>query len=131
MNYPEGPTTEAKIDSKDYDSLLVGMNDLGSVHIHGPFGDLDSKVKIAYLIGMHPLESKSHRSLFDELINHKNLNYCYYLYNIEVNNPDSETEGRLEGQHLAQEFVKPDIINKNYDLFVDVHSNRGSLGPRV
>ena len=129
MNYPEGPTTEAKIDSKDYDSLLVGMNDLGSVHIHGPFGDLDSKVKIAYLIGMHPLESKSHRSLFDELINHKNLNYCYYLYNIEVNNPDSETEGRLEGQLLAQEFVKPDIINKNYDLFVDVHSNRGSLGP--
>ena len=129
MNYPEGPTEKAQVDSSEYDSKLIGENDLGSVHIHGPFGNADSKIKIAYLIGMHPLESKSHRGLFDNLTSKDDLNYCYYLYNINVENPDSETEGRLEGQLLAKEFVAPDIINKNYDLFLDIHSNRGSRGP--
>ena len=42
---------------------------------------------------------------------------------------DSESEGRDEGQFLAQEFVKGDIINKNFDLFLDIHSNRGAHGP--
>ncbi|MBO6274397.1 MAG: adhesin, partial [Methanobrevibacter sp.] len=111
MNYPDSPTTLAKINSQDYDSKLLGKNDLGSVYIHGPFGNLDSNIKIAYLIGMHPLESKSHRALFEELTSCENLNYCYYLYNIEVDNPESESEGRLEGQLLAQEFVKDEIIN--------------------
>ena len=129
MNYPEGPTVDAKINSKDYDSELIGKNNLGSVYIHGPFGNLDSNIKIAYLIGMHPLESKSHRALFEELTGCENLNYCYYLYNIEVDNPESESEGRLEGQLLAQEFVRPEIINNKYDLFLDIHSNRGSRGP--
>ena len=129
MNYPDSPTTLAKINSQDYDSKLLGKNDLGSVYIHGPFGNSDSNIKIAYLIGMHPLESKSHRALFEELTSCENLNYCYYLYNIEVDNPESESEGRLEGQLLAQEFVKDEIINNKYDLFLDIHSNRGSRGP--
>lgn len=129
MNYPEGPTNKAQIDSKQYDSNLLGENDLGTVHIHGPFGNKDSKIKIAYLIGMHPLESKSHRALFDKLIEKDDLKYSYYIYNINVKNFNSETEGRLEGQLIAQEFVAPDIINKNYDLFIDIHSNRGSRGP--
>lgn len=129
MNYPEGPTTEAKIDSRQYDARLLGENDLGSVYIHGPFGDENSDIKIAYLIGMHPLESKSHRGLFDELIKREDLKYCYYLYNIHVNDPNSETEGRLEGQLLAQEFIRDDIISRNFNLFLDIHSNRGSRGP--
>ena len=129
MDYPEGPTYEAAIDSSQYDSRLLGENDLGSVYIHGPFGNENSGVKIAYVIGMHPLESKSHRALFEELTARNDLNYSYYLYNIHVNNPDSESEGRLEGQLLAQEFIKDDIINKKYDLFLDIHSNRGLRGP--
>ena len=129
MKYPEGPTNEAQVDSSQYDSELIGENDFGSVHIHGPFGDKNSNVRIAYVIGMHPLESKSHRALFDELTNRNDLKYCYYLYNIHVDNPNSDTEGRLEGQLLAQEFIKDDIIEKKYDLFLDIHSNRGSRGP--
>ena len=42
---------------------------------------------------------------------------------------NSESEGRDEGQLLAQEFIRDDIINKGYDLFLDIHSNRGSNGP--
>ena len=102
---------------------------MGSVHLHGPFGDESSQVKIAYVIGMHPLESKSHRALFDELTVKKDLKCCYYLYNINVNDKASETEGRLEGQLLAQEFIRDDIIERGYDLFLDIHSNRGSNGP--
>ena len=127
--YPEGPTDKAQVVSTKYESRLLGENDLGSVHIHGPFGDVSSEIKIAYLIGMHPLESKSHRALFDKLTGCDDLKYCYYLYNINVNDKTSQTEGRLEGQLLAREFVKDDIINEKYDLFLDIHSNRGPKGP--
>ena len=129
MNYPDGPTSEAQIDSTDYDSVLLGENELGSVYVHGPFGNVESDVKIAYLIGMHPLESKSHRALFEKLIARNDLNYCYYLYNINVLDKTSDSEGWDVGQFLAQEFVQKDIISKNYDLFLDIHSNRGPDGP--
>ena len=129
MEYPKGPTDAAQVDSKEYGAKLLGENELGSVYIHGPFGDENSNVKIAYLIGMHPLESKSHRALFERLTAKDDLKYCYWLYNINVDDKASETEGRLEGQLLAKEFVAPDIINENYDLFLDIHSNRGPRGP--
>jgi hypothetical protein len=129
MNYPKEPTSEAQVDSCLCDAELVGENELGSVYIHGPFGDVDSKIKIAFVIGMHPLESKSHRALFEKLTSKNDLKNCYYLYNINVNDKASETEGRLEGQKLAQEFIKDDIIDKKYDLFLDIHSNRGANGP--
>ncbi len=129
MEYPEGPTSEAQVDSTRYESELLGENELGSVHVHGPFGNAESDIKIAYLIGMHPLESKSHRALFDKLTSRNDLKYCYYIYNINVTDKDSESEGRDEGQLLAQEFVRDEIIANEYDLFLDIHSNRGSHGP--
>lgn len=130
-NYSEGPTDEAKVDSSLYDSILIGKNDLGTVHIHGPFGNEKSDIKIVYLIGMHPLESKAHRALFDTMINKDDdLNYSYYIYNINVSKElDEATEGRMDGQLLAQEFVAPHIINESYDFFVDIHSNKGLNGP--
>ena len=129
MNYPKEPTSQAQVDSTEYECELLGRNDLGSVHLHGPFGDKESKVRIAYVIGMHPLESKSHRALFEKLTSKTDLRNCYYLYNINVNDDSSETEGRLEGQLLAQEFIRDDIIGKEYNLFLDIHSNRGPDGP--
>ena len=129
MDYPEGPTSDAQVDSTEYESELIGENELGSVYLHGPFGNEESDVRIAYLIGMHPLESKSHRALFEKLTTRDDLNYCCFLYNINVSDKNSETEGRLEGQLLAQEFVRDDIIDKEYNLFLDIHSNRGSHGP--
>ena len=132
-DYPQEPTDEAKVDSTKYDADLIGENELGTVHLHGPFGNPDSDVKIAYLIGMHPMESKAHRGLFDTIIDwdDKNLlNYSYYIYNINVvGELDAETEGRMDGQLLAQEFVAPHIINGKYDFFADIHSNKGLKGP--
>ncbi|WP_292749896.1 adhesin [Methanobrevibacter sp.] len=129
MNYPDGPTSEAQVDSTRYESKLIGENELGRVYLHGPFGNVESEIKIAFLIGMHPLESKSHRALFEKLNSKSDLKYCYFLYNINVSDKDSESEGRDEGQLLAQEFVRDEIINNEYDLFLDIHSNRGSRGP--
>ena len=129
MDYPEGPTSEAQVDSTRYESKLIGENEFGSVYIHGPFGNKDSEIRIAYLIGMHPLESKSHRALFEKLTSKSDLKYCYYLYNINVLDKNSESEGRDEGQIIAREFVRDDVISNEYDLFLDIHSNRGSHGP--
>ena len=132
-NYPKEPTDEAKVDSSLFDAELIGENELGTVHLHGPFGNSDSNVKIAYLIGMHPLESKAHRGLFDTIIDMSEkelLSYSYYIYNINVvGELDEETEGRVDGQLLAQEFVAPHIIDNDYDFFADIHSNRGLRGP--
>lgn len=104
---------------------------MGSVHLHGPYGNRESKIKIAYNIGMHPLESKSHRALFETILSKSDeLNYQYHIYNINVSGPlDEKTEGRMDGQLLAQEFVAPHIIDNDYDFFVDIHSNKGQRGP--
>ena len=126
-NYPPEPTHEAQIDSNEYDSVLIGENELGTVHLHGPFGESD--IKIVYLIGMHPMESKAHRGLFETILNSNDLNYEYYIYNINVSDIDNDTEGRMNGQLLAQEFVAPHIINEKYNLFLDIHSNKGLNGP--
>ena len=132
-NYPQEPTDEAKVNSSLYDAELIGENDLGTVHFHGPFGNIDSDIKIAYLIGMHPMESKAHRGLFDTIIECDKegiLNYSYSIYNINVvGELDVETEGRMDGQLLAQEFAAPHIIDNKYDFFADIHSNKGLKGP--
>jgi len=101
------------------------------VHIHGPYGNKNSKVKIAYLIGMHPLESKSHRALFDTILSKDaSLNNEYYIYNINVKKEiDKETEGRMDGQKLAREFVVPHVTGEKYNFAVDIHANKGKVGP--
>ena len=47
----------------------------------------------------------------------------------QVTNYDTDDEGRMDGQLLAQEFVAPHIIDKEYDFFADIHSNKGLKGP--
>lgn len=126
---PSEPTAEAKIDTSNVNSQLLGQNDLGTVELLGPFGNPNSSHKIAYSIGMHPWESKVHKALFDTLKNkNSSLNYCYYVYKINVTDYNTDDEGRMNGQLLAQEFVAPHIINNSYDLFIDVHSNVGTVG---
>ena len=128
QSYPDGPTAEAKIDSSDVNSKLLGSNDLGTVELLGPFGNPNSDVKIAYSIGMHPLESKVHKALFDTVVaKNSSLNYCYYVYKINVTNCNGDDEGRMDGQLLAQDFVAPHIISNDYALFIDVHSNKGTV----
>ena len=128
QSYPDGPTADAIIDSSNVPSKLIGKNDLGTVELLGPFGNADSNRKIAYSIGMHPFESKVHKALFDTIMSkNSSLNYCYYIYKINVTKHNDDDESRRNGELLAQEFVAPHIINNNYDLFIDVHSNKGTV----
>ncbi|MDZ4170845.1 MAG: hypothetical protein U1C19_01670 [Methanobacteriaceae archaeon] len=111
---------------------ILGSNNLGYVEKIGPFGNTKSRVKIAYIIGVHPLESKSHTAIYRTMINRgKSLNYCYYIYRVKVTkDAKSYSKGRVNGQYLARDYVVPDIKKQSYNLVVDVHSNRGNYGKR-
>ncbi len=116
--------------NSDTNESILGSNDKGTVELIGPFGNTNSNVKIAYIIGVHPLESTAHQTLYDS-IKEKNssLKYCYYIYKINVTkNPNDDSEGRMNGQLLANEFIVPDVTKKDYNLVVDVHSNQGTNG---
>jgi len=99
----------------------------GAVFKEGPYGNISSQVKIAYIIGVHPLESKSHRAILETVQKkNKSLRYCYYIYRVIVTRDWKDyTKGRMNGQILANKFAVPDIKRNDYDLVVDVHSNRG------
>ena len=50
-----------------------------------PYGNANSPVKIAYILGVHPREKGSHEKLEKALLNKSsNLSYCYYIYKINV-----------------------------------------------
>jgi len=110
-------------------SILLGSGNLGHVRLIGPFGNASSKVRIAYILGMHPLESASHNALYRTLSTAKNLKYAYYVYQITVTkNPRHYYHGRMNGQLIAQKYVLPNIRLNKYRLVVDVHSNQGKRG---
>lgn len=119
------------LNSTKVNSSTEGFNstqeDIGFVKLLGPFGNDSSNVKIAYIVGVHPQENQTHKVLLNTLPNEKNLRYCYYIYQINVTQNIEDYEvGRMNGQQLAQNQVVPDVLNKNYSLVVDVHSNVGN-----
>jgi hypothetical protein len=106
---------------------ILCSTDYGYVEMGGPYGNQDSPVKVAYIVGVHPMESNAHKAIMAVLANEKSLKYCYYVYNITVTkDAEDYDKGRIKGQNLANKYALPDIIAKNASLAVDVHSNRGS-----
>ena len=105
----------------------IGNNSIGTVSVEGPYGNENSSVKIAYILGQHPRKSNAHVALYDALLNSSDsLNYSYYVYKINVTNESEDfEESRMNGQLLAEEFVVGDVINKGYDLAIDIHSSNG------
>lgn len=122
------PDNASQVSSGRDNTVLLCNNSQGSVIKLGPYGNQSSLVKIAYIIGVHPLESKAHQAVFNSIrTNDKHLKYCYYIYKINVTqNPQNYDKGRLNGQILANKFVVPDIITQKFDLVIDVHSNVGN-----
>ena len=124
--YFNSPT--ANISVNPYSEVLAD-NSYGTVTKEGPYGNATSPVKIAYIVGVHPWEQYSHVVAVNAVKNHtKSLRYCYYLYEITVPggiNSDYET-GRMDGQILARNYIVPDIEKNDYQLAVDIHSNKGS-----
>lgn len=105
----------------------IGKNSLGTVTVEGPYGNNESDVKLAYILGQHPRESNAHDAIYNSLLNSSdNLSYSYYVYRINVTqgNQDFE-ESRMNGQLLAQDYVVNDVIEKEYDLAMDIHASNG------
>ena len=105
----------------------IGKNSIGTVTLEGPYGNNDSSVKVAYILGQHPRESNAHDAIYNSLLNNSNhLNYSYYVYRINVTaESDDFEESRMNGQLLAQDYVVKDVVKKGYDLAIDIHSSNG------
>lgn len=108
-------------------------DDKGSVEVIRNIGNPNSK-KIAYVVGVHPLENETHRTLLKILPNMTNLNYSYDIYVINVtedighygDGASDNSPGRQNGQNLALKYVYPQIKDGGYELAVDIHSNVGA-----
>lgn len=108
--------------------ITLGSQNYGRVVKEGPYGNKNSPVKVAYIVGVHPLESKAHRAAIESIKSRDNsLKKCYYIYRVIVTqDADDYDKGRMNGQLLANKFVVPDIKSNGFQLAVDVHSNRGN-----
>lgn len=109
-------------------SVVLGKTDYGTVTRTGPYGNTSSPVKIAYIVGVHPLEYNAHQALIKSIKeNSSSLKYCYYIYVVNVtSNRNDYDKGRMNGQLLAKEYVVGDISKEDYDLAIDIHSNSGN-----
>lgn len=107
---------------------VLATTDYGNVTREGPYGNASSPVKVAYIVGVHPLEHVSHEDAVKAVKKlDKTLRYSYYIYQVNVTggvNAGYET-GRMNGQLLALRYVVPDILENNYQLVMDIHSNKG------
>ena len=121
----EGPSREL---------IANESSDPGSVEVIKNVGNLSSPVKIAYVVGVHPLEHETHETLVKLLPNMTGLRYKYDIYIINVtedvghygDGSSDDSPGRQNGQNLAYKYVYPAILNGNYSLAIDVHSNVGA-----
>jgi hypothetical protein len=116
--------------SNKLEFIDLGSNENGTVELIGPIGNVSSDVKIAYIIGIHPLENYAHKTAYDTLFaDNSSLKYCYYIYRINVTkNPDVYELGRMAGQLLGHDYIVPDITKRNYTIVLDIHSNEAALG---
>lgn len=120
-----GPTHEVIANSSDDPGTVEVIRNVGN-----PNGE-----KIAYVVGVHPLEHEVHETLVNLLPKTTGLNYNYDIYIINVTQDvghygsgysDQDDQGRKNGQNLAYKYVYPEIVNGSYKLAIDVHSNIGA-----
>lgn len=110
-----------------YEEKSLGGTDYGTVMRKGPYGNEKKTQRIAIIIGVHPQEAQAHQAIQKALEEKdKTLNYAYYLYVVNVTEDVEDYDmGRSHGEELANIFVVPDIVNDNFKLAIDIHSNAG------
>lgn len=128
-----GHTEEIESYISNTSSQLLANDTIGSVEVIRNIGNPDGK-RIAYVVGLHPLENQTHRTLVNLLPTLTDLNYCYDIYIVNVtedighygDGSSDDSPGRQHGQDLALKYVYPQIVDGDYELAVDVHSNVGA-----
>ena len=121
------PSNDVNISGIRLDPDVVGEEDIGRVTVEGPYGNPNSSVKVAYILGQHPRESNAHDAVYDALLKSSaSLDYSYYVYKINVTSESDDFEqSRMNGQLLALDIAAPHIINQSYDLVIDIHASNG------
>lgn len=107
---------------------VLANTSIGNVTKEGPYGNTSSQVKVAYIVGMHPREYVCHQEAVNAIRNlDTSLKYSYYIYYIHVADGVDAAygTGRMNGQLLGEKYVVPDIMANNYQLTMDIHSNKG------
>lgn len=115
------------------ETIANNSDDPGSVEVIKNIGNPDGE-KIAYVVGVHPLEYQTHDTLVNILPTLTDLNKCYDIYIINVtedvghygDGSSDNSQGRQNGQNLAYKYVYPKIKDDDYKLAIDVHSNVGA-----
>jgi hypothetical protein len=122
------PVQKATSTVPAFSSVVLGETEYGSVTREGPYGNASSPNRIAYIVGVHPLENQAHNALVESVKSQdKSLKNCYYIYRINVtSDADNYDQGRANGQSLAYNYAVPDVKNSSIDLAIDVHSNEGN-----
>lgn len=121
------PSNDVNISEIQLERRLIGEDETGRVTVEGPYGNPNSQVRVAYILGQHPRESNAHDALYEALLKSSDsLNYSYYVYWINVTGESDDFEqSRMNGQLLALNIATPHIINESYDLVADIHASNG------
>lgn len=124
--------SEKNTQTPQFSVVTLGQTEYGTVLRYGPYGNVSSPNRIAYIVGVHPLEYQAHDALALTIESKsKSLKNCYYIYRINVTqDPTDYNKGRSYGQQLASTYAVPDIENNSIKLAVDVHSNEGHYQQR-
>ena len=130
----ENDSADRNVSSIQRTVIANSSDEPGSVEVIKNIGNPNSP-RIAYVVGLHPLEHETHETLVRLLPEMSNLNFCYDIYIINVTEgigsydedySDQNNPGRENGQYLAYKYVYPEILDGDYELAVDVHSNIGA-----
>lgn len=63
----------------------LGGTDYGNVFKNGPYGNPNASQKIAFVVGVHPLEINSHSAMVQTILKlNESSTYSYYIYSINV-----------------------------------------------
>ena len=115
------------------ETIANSSDEAGTVEVIRNVGNPNGE-KIAYVVGLHPLEHETHETLVKLLPTVDGLKYCYDIYIINVtrdvgyygDGSSDNSQGRQNGQDLAYKYVYPEVVGGGYKLAVDVHSNVGA-----
>ncbi len=128
-------STVANNTTSSVSTTLIGNNSLGNVTKISTYGNVSSPVKIAIILGVHPGSNDTYNTIINTLENKKDMHYAYDIYMINTTNStgNNSTENSTEYDNLnsrsgslANEYAVPDMINNQYNLTMDVHSENGS-----
>ena len=110
-----------------YNVSELGSNENGTVY-KIIAGNPSSKDTVCLILGVHSREHEIHQAINETIAEisspggSNDLNKRYVVYYIKLNeNIKSKADTRPAGEHLANQFIVPDIKNENPFIAVDIH----------